>query len=122
VRNEGNRHHVLFPRKLHEAHPDTKSLRRKQLLIPNLIVVGHIALHNAVAFVPPLDRHMASRVNRDFIPVRDNHIASMQALTESIERCAEHPRAGEIEIANAEIAVRAIQMQIPFVKEYLVRE
>lgn len=118
----GNRHHILFPRKLHDAHPDTKELRRHQLLIPNIAILGHTALHSEVALVPPLDRFTAGRVLRDFYPVRDNHIQSMEELMRAIEGAMKHPKAQEIERMNAAVAVHAIEAQIPFIKEYLIVE
>lgn len=119
---KGNRHHILFPRKLHDAHPDTKALRREQLLIPNLQIIGHTALHREVAIVPPLDRFTAGRVLRDFYPVRDNHVATMEELMKSIEIASQHPKACSIEKENAQVAIHAIELQIPFVREYLITE
>lgn len=116
----GNRHHILFPRRLHEAHPDTKELRRQPLLIPTLRVIGHTALHDEVALVPPLDRFMANRVLNDFEPVRGDYIASMEELMRSIERAIKHPRSQEIERMNAEVAIYAIESQIPFVREHII--
>lgn len=117
---ETNRHHILFPRRLHDAHPDTKELRRTHLLIPKLEVIGHTALHDTVALVPPLDRFTAHRVLQGFEPVRDDYVASMEELMRTIEREVKHPRISEIEVMNAAVAVHAIEMQIPFVREYIV--
>ena len=119
---KGNRHHILFPRKLHDAHPDTKALRREQLLIPNMAVIGHTALHAEVAIVPPLDRFTAGRVRRDFYPVRDNHIATIEELMRSIEIASKHPKTRSIEVENAQVAIHAIELQIPFIREHLIRE
>lgn len=119
---KGNRHHILFPRKLHDAHPDTKSLRREQLLIPNLAIIGHTALHREVAIVPPLDRFTAGRVLRDFYPVRDNHVKTMEELMRSIEEAMKHPKSQELERMNAQVAIHGIEMQIPFIREYLITE
>lgn len=119
---KGNRHHILFPRKLHESHPDTRSLRREQLLIPNLQIIGHTALHGAVGIVPPLDRFTAGRVRRDFYPVRDNHVASMEELMRAIDIASKHPKTQEVERMNAQVAIFAIEQQIPFVREFLITE
>lgn len=119
---EANRHHILFPRRLHEAHPDTRALRREHLLIPKLEVIGHTALHDTVALVPPLDRFTANRVLKDFEPVRGDYIASAEELMRSIEREIKHPRVGEIEIMNATVAIHAIEMQLPFIREHLIPE
>jgi hypothetical protein len=118
----GNRHHILFPRRLHDAHPDTKELRRNHLLIPNMAVLGHAALHNEIAIVPPLDRFTAGRVLRDFYPVRDNHIKTIEEFMRSIEEATRHPKAREVEILNAQVAIHAIEMQIPYIREYLIQE
>lgn len=91
-------------------------------MIPNIAIIGHTALHSEVTIVPPLDRFTAGRVLRDFYPVRDQHVKTMEELMRSIEGAIKHPKTNDLERMNAQVAVHAIEMQIPFVKEYLITE
>ena len=116
-----NRHHALFPRRLHEVNINTRELRRTHSLIPKLQVVGHMALHDTIEFVPPLDRITAAYVMHDFEPVDDDSIKSIEQLMLSIERAANNAKGvGVIGLANAELAVYALELQLPFIKEYQV--
>ena len=119
---EYNRHHILFPRKLHDANQDTKVIRRNPWLIPKIAVVGHMALHDEVTTVPPLDRFSAQRVNRAFVPIRGNHILSIEALMFAIDEAIQHPKVRAIEIENAQVAIHALELQIPFIKEFLIQD
>jgi hypothetical protein len=117
---EADRHHVKFPRAVHEANLDTREIRRNRWLIPTLVRVGHTALHNEVTIVPPLDLYTARIVNRDFEPAVGSHIGSMYSLMSAIEGAIKHPRATAIQIENAQLAIHALELQIPFIKEYQV--
>lgn len=114
-----HKHHLQFPRKLHDAHPDTRELRRNCWLIPPINEIGHIALHSEVILVPPLDRFTAGRVLKDFVPQKGDYIGSMYNLISSIDEALKHPKARAIEIENAQVAIHAIELQVPFIKEYL---
>lgn len=97
----------------------TKDIRRNQWLMPPLNDIGHSALHNAVILVPPLDRFTAGRVLTDFTPHRGDYMGSIYELMDSIEEAARHPRVRSIEAENAQVAIHALELQIPFIKEYL---
>lgn len=119
---EVDRHHVCFPRLVHEANKDTKEIRRNRWLIPPLVRIGHTALHDEVTIVPPLDRFAAQRVNRDFVPVRGDYIRSVEALMFAIEDAIQHPKVRAIEIENAQVAIHALELQLPFIREFIVQE
>lgn len=116
------RHHVQFPRLVHEANKDTKEVRRNHWLIPPLIVLGHIALHDEISVVPVLDRFTAQRVNRDFVPHRGDYIRSVENLMFAIDDALKHPKTRAIEIENAQVAIHALELQLPFIKEFVVYE
>lgn len=113
-------HHVLFTRKLHEAQEPTRLLRQNNWLIPPIEHEAHKALHVAVATVPPLDHFMAPRVYRAFYPVPDNYLASMDRLCFAIEEATQHPRVGYVERGIGMLAIHAIELQKPFIREGLV--
>jgi len=118
---QGQRHHALFPRKLHDANSDTKWLRQKHNLIPRLVTIGHAALHSEVVIVPPLDRFTAGRVARDFMPVHNDTIGSIEMLMRSIEHAIRHPKVQELERMNAAVTLHALELQIPFIREYEIK-
>lgn len=118
--NRGNKHHVQFPRALHEAHPDTKDIRRNQWLIPEIDIDVHTALHGLIAIVPVLDRYTAARVRRDFVPIKGSYIGSIHELMSTIDEASRHPKAGPIEFSNAQVAIHALELQIPFIREGLI--
>lgn len=114
------RHHTLFTRRTQESMETTKCLRRNYWLMPPLEDAPHIALHREISTVPLLDQHTAMRVHREFNPVEGDYIASMWSLMRSIESAIKHPRASEIEKGLGNLAVYAIERQIPYVKAGLV--
>lgn len=87
--------------------------------MPPLDDPPHIELHKTISTVPLLDHHTAMRVHREFNPVEGDYIASMWSLMRTIEQAIKHPRAGEVEKGLGNLAVYAIQQQIPFVKSGL---
>lgn len=115
-----DRHHVLFPRSIYEANSDTKSIRRNRWLVPYLERVGHDALHDEITIVPVFDRFTVQRINRDFEPVSGDYVRSIESLMFSIDEAMHHPKIRSIEIMNAEIIIHALELQIPFIKEFQV--
>lgn len=57
-----NRHHVLFPKSIHEATEIGSELRSTRLLIPTMDADIHTDLHRNIAFVHPLNHFMGQRV------------------------------------------------------------
>jgi len=84
-----------------------------------LDTLSHTALHKAVSVVPLPDRHTIQRVASDFIPVRGDYLATMEALMESIDKASRHHRTQPLERDLACLAMRAIELQMPFVAEGL---
>ncbi len=119
---DGHKHHVLFPGKVHEAHPATKEIRRNHWLQVPILQIGHTALHNEVTIVPSLDRYTAARVLRDYVPHRGDYVRSVEDLMFTIEDALKHPRTTAIEISNAQVAVYALELQLPFLKEFGIQD
>ena len=94
-------------------------MRRNHWLMPPLEDPPHIELHKEISTVPLLDHHTAMRVHRDFEPVTGDYIASLWALCRSIDQAIKHPRAGEIERGLGNLAIYAIEQQVPFISDGL---
>lgn len=113
------KHHVLFTRRTQESMETTKCLRRNYWLMPPLDDQPHKELHRDISTVPLLDQHTAMRVHREFTPVEDDYIATMWSLIRTIDRAIKHPKASEIEQGLGNLAMIAIERQIPYVREGL---
>lgn len=79
----------------------------------------HEHLHRYTTPVPPLGVYALQRVVRDFKPSRDV-FQSIDNLMTSIEGAANHPKAHALERELAYIAIDAIDLQRPFIKEGLI--
>jgi hypothetical protein len=112
-------HHVLFNRNTWRGSNTSKEIRENTWLKVPLDTLSHTALHRAVSVVPLPDRHTIQRVASDFIPVRGDYLASMEALIESIDKSSLHHRTQPLERDLACLAMRAIELQMPFVAEGL---
>jgi hypothetical protein len=113
-------HHTLFTRKTMESQETTKCLRRNHWLMPPLEDAPHTALHREISTVPLLDPHTAMRVHQYFEPVEGDYIASLYSLMRTIEASIRHPRAGGIEKGLGNLAVFALEEQLPFIRAGLV--
>lgn len=116
-RYEPRGHHVLFYRAQWEAMPATKELRQK----PGLIVPGirgpHDFLHRHIEHVPAISHYMAMHALQEYVDHPRNHLRSADSVMRAIEKATEHPRATPVEIAVGELAIRAIDLQRPYLRE-----
>lgn len=117
-----NRHHLNFPRTIHEAQPQLAMIRGHNGLIVPLDLDTHEALHRTIAVVPAMSHYMAQRAFRGFIDYGydDNYINNIGNLQKGIEEAMRHPRASEIERALGSLTIQALDEQKPFVKYGLV--
>lgn len=116
-----NGHHVLFYRNEWEARPDAKAVRRNPFLIPPLERDAHDELHRNVQYVPPLGRHLMALIKRDFLPIKDDYTGSIESLMFEIEDKTKDRRVSELEAGVALLAVHALELQLPFIREGLIR-
>lgn len=115
--NHHRRHHILFTQNTWESQDTTRALRRLPQLIVPLHDDEHNALHQAISTIPLLDHNTARRVQKDYLPIRDDYIGSMFSLMSCISDAIRHPRVGEIERGLAQLAVHAVELQLPFIRE-----
>lgn len=109
-------HHILFTKRTWRSQGDTSALRSNPSLIVPMYDNPHAALHREVFTVPLLDHRTANIVNRDYRPA-GNYIASMNRLMSVIDEVGRDPRCGQIERDLGQLAIQAIEIQIPFIKE-----
>lgn len=113
------KHHILYTRSVHEANPYTKKLRETPGHIPPLVDDVEGDLHKAIAMVPPLDQYTAQHTLRILQPHR-TYLGSINNLLYAIEEAANHSRATELQRDMAELTMRAISMQVPYIREGLI--
>jgi hypothetical protein len=115
-RYEPKGHHVLNYRAQWDAMPATKMLRAQ----PGLLVPGwrrpHDELHRAVEYVPPLSMYIAQSALNGYIDYPEDHLRSMDSFMLATEQATKHRRATPMEVAVANLAIQAVDLQKPFVR------
>lgn len=112
-------HHILNNRIEWSARKESVQLRETPSLIPLLDRSVHEDLHRYCPAVPMLGVYALQHVARTFQPSSDT-FQSIDNLMLAIERAADHPKAHQIERELAYIAIDAIDLQRPFIKEGIV--
>lgn len=109
-------HHINYYAEMHEAHIATCALRQ----MPGLITPGpryiHNEIHNALEYVPPLSVHMAQHALRYYRDEPTDNVRSLGNLMRSIESAKRHPKADPIELAVADVALAAYEIQMPYIQ------
>jgi hypothetical protein len=114
-------HHVLFPRRWWTIYEPYQRTRETGLLIPKIDAITHNALHRTVTIVPVPDFQTMSRVSKDFIPVRDDPISSVEALRDSFDRVTQLDGTNTLQRNLAGLTMNALDLQIKFISDGLVR-
>lgn len=114
-----DRHHILNNRIEWSARPESLRLRETPSLIPMLDRSVHEDLHRYTTPVPLLGVHALQRVVSRYRPSNDV-FQSMDNLLFAIEDAANHPKAHALEREIGYIAIDAIELQRPFIKEGLI--
>ena len=110
----------MFYRKLHEATPVHKMFRAKQLgLVALMGADEHRALHSAVPGVPVLDIFAQQRVASIYKPTH-NILDNMELYMLAVEEAMASPKSHSIERQVASLAIHAVDLQRPFVREGLI--
>ena len=112
-----NKHHVLFPKSIHEATEIGSELRSQRLLIPTMDANIHTDLHRNIAFVPPLNHFMGQRV---LYLMRgsdaNNSIQAMKDYMDAVEDSMDHPKVNYMDRALGRVVIESINEQIPFIQ------
>ena len=108
---------MLFPRQEHTLRPDAKKLRETPSLIPRLERELHNELHRNCPVVPALGYYALQRVMREFYPARDT-LTSVENYIEAVDIASMYPKTHPIERDLALLHIEAIELQIPYVREF----
>lgn len=113
-----DRHHILHFKPEWTLRPQAKLLRDTPTLIPRIDREVHNEIHRNAPGVPPLGHYALQRIVSDFYPQRTT-LATLDDLMLAIENSTRTPKAHPIEIQMAELAVQALDIQRPFLREAL---
>ena len=90
------------------------------MLKPPLDAQVHTELHRQVSMVPVPHYLMAEYVLKNFMPVRDDYMASLEDLMFSFHESTKLARVGHIERQVGHLVVEALEAQRPFIQEGLI--
>lgn len=113
-----NRHHIMFNRREHEARGEYMAIREMPGLIPPIDVEAHNELHANVSFVPTIGYYAAVRVLAEYNDSQD-YLQNVDNLLFALDRAANAKKAKTIERDLCRLAIKAVDMQRPFIKEGL---
>lgn len=109
-----DRHHVLFEHSTYRSNQWGNRLRGIPSLIPKLDRDAHEALHRDCPSVPMLGHQALARTVQCFEPT-GNTFTDIDRLQGALERATRGSH--DIERGLAELAVMAIDLQKPYIKE-----
>lgn len=90
-------------------------------LIALLDVDTHRELHKACPAPPPLDVFMAQRTLKLYEP-DSNPLQGIDNFRFAVEQAMRHPRSHDIEHQTAMLAIEAVTLQLPFIREGLISD
>jgi hypothetical protein len=114
-----DRHHILHYRQEWTLRPGAEKLRESRPLVPTLPREVHNEIHANCPPVPLLGYHALARTVKLYRPLMGDTLGSMDNLMFAIEEAADHPRSHPIERDLAELAIQAVDLQRPYIKEGL---
>ena len=118
-------HHVLFHNKAWNSNPDAARLRNNHGILIPMYVGPHDELHNVVHYVPLLDSYHAYEVDKQFDrSIQSDPLGNIQRLLEAMRYVLDtdqYVRNNDISRGVGELAILAVQIQIPFIEDGLYR-
>lgn len=116
-----NHHHILNPRQEWSLRPEGRRLRNNHLLIPELDVDVHKELHENCPTVPLLGLYALRAINCEPWEGKDT-LTSVDNLLVVIHEMLKRPRFHPVDRELGELAIHAIDLQKPYIKEGLRSE
>lgn len=113
-----DKHHILYERRPWTHRREAEQLREMPSLIPSIDREAHNELHRHCPPVPLLGYHALLRTLSTYEP-SDDPLGSIGRLQLAMESAAEHPKAHPIERQLAYLAIHAVDLQVPYIKEGL---
>lgn len=117
---EHDGHHILHHRQEWTLRPEAAALRESPPLIVEIPRSLHNEIHKNVPPVPLLGHYALFRTLRAYNPVQGDSLASIDNLLLAIEEAARSPKSHAIEKTLAELAVEAIDLQRPYIKQGII--
>ena len=112
-----NKHHVLFPKAIHESTKYGNELRNLPHMVPVMDVDIHQDLHKNIAMVPPLNYYIGNRV---LYLMRgsdaNNSVDAIHDYMSAVDEAIRHPKAGDLEKRLGGLVIDTMQEQIPFIE------
>lgn len=114
-------HHLIHHRREWESRPQSKYIRDLPALVPRIPREVHNEIHANVPPVPLLGYHALLRVASEMQDYRrnPNTLDTLDGLKSAIENAGKHPRAHDIERQLSGLAIAALELQEPYLREAL---
>ena len=116
ARRDGEKHHILHHRTLHDANKDNRWLRGATGMIALLDEDIHDDLHRECPGVPPLDIWTAQRTRTRFEEHLDPNVAIVNYMR-AVEEAMKSPKTHHIERALSQLVIHSVDLQRPFIRE-----
>lgn len=88
--------------------------------MPTISREVHEELHSKAPIVPLLGYHALIRTASDFKAQEGDYMRTIDELLFSIDRSIQHPKTKFVEAELAQLTMRAIEIQKPFIKQGLI--
>lgn len=116
-----DKHHIVHNRQEHDLRLESRTIRATPELIPLMDRPAHNELHRHCPAIPLLGHVAAFRTLRAFEVERGNTLQTLDNLCFAIEEANRSPKAHRIERAMGDLAIDALRLQIPFIKEGIIQ-
>lgn len=118
---EVNKHHILHYGEYWIANKNNRKIRQSLGMMALMEINAHRALHAACPAPPPLDPFTAQRTARLYVP-HPNPLIGVDNFRFAVEQAIRQPRTHDIESQTAMLAIEAVTLQLPFIREGLVSD
>lgn len=113
-----DKHHILFPRRIHEVYSQSKAIREVTSLVPRIDRELHEDIHRHVPLIPFIGTYALQRTFNSFHPTGKT-LEDIGRLSMCIEDSVDHPKAHDTEKRLAQIAVEGLEIQRYMLKDEL---
>lgn len=113
-----DRHHIIHERVPWNSRKEGRVLRSTPLLVPRISRELHEEIHRNCPPIPLLGYHALTRVLSEFKQERDT-LRTIDNLQLAIEHSSRHYKTHPVERELSYLAIEAIGLQIPYLKEEL---
>lgn len=115
-----DKHHAIHNRQEWNLRPEGMAIREHHTLLFEGPRSLHDELHANVPAVPLLGIHALQRTVSIWRPDEEDQMRSLENLQFAMERAVRHPKSHAIETQLAFLAIHAIDLQKPYLKEMII--